>query len=1449
MPYQYYSATCRDTYGLPDSTHTKWGEETRALCTSEYSDISPLRGGNVAFSTLEGRPSAYSFDTSAELQEWVTATELMITLDRINTFGDEVFGDPQVLRSYFYAIADVSVGARCKCNGHASECLESSSSAGTRTRVCRCEHNTAGPDCGECLPFYNDAPWARATIQNANECKQCNCNGYSTRCMFDQKLYEQTGHGGHCLDCASNRDGPSCERCRPNYHMREDGYCEACNCDPIGSMFQQCNLEGKCQCKPGVTGGKCDRCAENHYAFSKTGCKSCNCHQAGSAFNTVKCDPETGVCVCKENVEGKQCKECKPGYFNLDSDNEFGCTPCFCYGHSSECKSAPGYFKYLLESTFAKGSEKWKAFDQYGRINEVKYEAISQSIGVQSNGEETIYFIAPDRFLGDQRASYNQLLDFSLRINDNRPIPSATDIILESVNMSVTNTIFAQQNKIPSVETQNYKFRLHEHPDYGWQPRLTSRTFISLLTNLTAIKIKGTYSLRGVGFLDDFKLETASRGVAGKSALWIELCDCRPGYVGQYCESCAPGYRHTPTMGGPFMNCIPCDCNNHTSICDSETGQCICQHNTAGENCEVCARGFYGNALSGTANDCRPCGCPEGGACIQIGDELTMCTECPTGYSGHKCDLCSDGYFGDPTGRFGEPKLCQPCDCNQNIDPNAIGNCDTTTGECLRCIYSTGEYNCDVCLPGYFGNALVLPKGDCKKCQCFPPGTYDFQTEPICDQSTGSCKCKDHVIGINCDKCENGYFNILNAEGCRSCNCDPIGSFNQSCDLITGQCYCRSGVTGLRCDHCEARKYGFSIDGCTECECDQIGSRNLQCDTSGQCPCLENVEGKKCDRCKENKYDRQRGCVDCPDCYNLVQDASRSHSMKLDRLSEILNEVEHQPTVIDDDEFPEELEKLENEIDDFYDKINTVTGDNSVFEQIINMKEREKNVARTLEEISENIFATEEKVKKSQNNLDHSEEFLIEIEERLLEVEDTFNRQSKRAFEDASKRSQIAGQQSEKMTEIAKTSRELTENLNSKAEIIETKTREAKNKSIVAYEKIKNTHLMQQNVSDDARKLKTEIVNAELKLNRSNEWTKQVRDEAREVKNDALALLNDVNNLLVPQINVPELRTVSIDLKNEAYRLGNKSRELFLKAEDLRNSIDEKQTSGKELLETALEQQEDIEDLRNDVEFCDAQAVQAIKLWNDILNRAEGNYKLLSEFDTQRQISKEKAEDSLKTISQIEVIILETNDKSNEAQNTLEDAQLNADYALEKAIQADELAGNASIKTQKIKLEAELLQQNTTFLGDEAGFMFDRVLNTEAELKSLLEKARSNSTLVHDAKEKVGRAGKDTDVARNRVNDLLKDVKSITLELENTQDINDEELTNLENQIAYIELQLKETKMEERLEELQKQHKSQNDLIENYKVQIKILQADVDNVEEIVNSLPTNCYKQFELEP
>lgn len=137
---------------------------------------------------------------------------------------------------------------------------------------------------------------------------ECNCNGFSNRCFFDQKLYDATGHGGHCLDCSANRDGPNCERCSDDYYMREDGYCITCDCHPVGSRSLQCDGNGKCHCQLGVIGDKCDRCGEGFFDFSSNGCKNCGCSELGSANNQKNCDQRTGNCYCKENVEGKEQK-------------------------------------------------------------------------------------------------------------------------------------------------------------------------------------------------------------------------------------------------------------------------------------------------------------------------------------------------------------------------------------------------------------------------------------------------------------------------------------------------------------------------------------------------------------------------------------------------------------------------------------------------------------------------------------------------------------------------------------------------------------------------------------------------------------------------------------------------------------------------------------------------------------------------------------------------------------------------------------------------------------------------------------------------------------------------------------------------------------------------------------------------------------------------------------
>uniref|UniRef100_A0A8D3EB01 Heparan sulfate proteoglycan 2 n=1 Tax=Scophthalmus maximus TaxID=52904 RepID=A0A8D3EB01_SCOMX len=186
----------------------------------------------------------------------------------------------------------------------------------------------------------------------------------------------------------------------------------------------------------------------------------------------------------------------------------------------------------------------------------------------------------------------------------------------------------------------------------------------------------------------------------------------------------------------------------------------------------------------------------------------TTTVECPPGYSGLSCEVCSSGFERIPGGSY--LGTCAGCNCNGHASA-----CDPISGHCLSCQHNTEGPQCDKCRPGYFGDPSRGRPDDCKPCPCpyyetsrrFSDTCFlDVDQQPTCDA------CRLGYTGRRCEKCAPGYQgNPLLPNG----KCIPNREFTFS--DCTG-----NNVAGAVCDECKAGFFHLSQanpEGCLRCFC------------------------------------------------------------------------------------------------------------------------------------------------------------------------------------------------------------------------------------------------------------------------------------------------------------------------------------------------------------------------------------------------------------------------------------------------------------------------------------------------------------------------------------------------------------------------------------------------------------------------------------------------------
>ncbi|CAH1787412.1 unnamed protein product [Owenia fusiformis] len=739
---------------------------------------------------------------------------------------------------------------------------------------CQCKPGVMLLDCSMCKVNHYG-------YSSGEGCQACGCHETGSQ----RPSCNETGS----CSCKPHVIGNKCDQCEPfHYGLFSGGSgCKACTCNLQYSYNNSCTDDGQCPCKQGIGGATCTQCLDGYYNQTSDGCTSCDCHIDGST--TGRCDKSIGDCSCKLHTTGEKCDQCQPEYFGLGQWSPDGCMPCFCSGHSDNCSSAPDYILASVKNhwSYNDGSaieDRWRMEDENGMAVPVAYPSISFQDKWQFvmriindatiEKRQDVYFLVSSQYLDDMRSAYGfnftlgiamaipGITNYTANISSLELVDrSAGDVVL--VGSHVDFTLVASLPSLPQITPTQFTFNVHESQ---WKVNFTTnrgatyREMLQLLADLKAIRIRGKYSNVSNVNVDIyyaqmfFSVRDNSTGAAIVNN--VEQCVCPIAYMGQFCEQCAPGYRRKILNGGPYSECIPCDCNGHSTetSCDVETGTCYCAHNTTGTHCEKCVEGFFGTPTEGTPYDCSPCMCPgnviEGdlnvfaSTCSVKGDSH-MCHNCTEGHGGDRCQVCLQDWYGQPENVSNAGGVCSQCSCN-----NRAITCDTETGYCIDCANNTAGQHCDICAPKYFGNAMTEK---CQPCACSNLGATGF-----CNHLTGTCECHPNVQGLSCDSCILNSFNYTSGQGCTLCDCDPVGSIATSCNTTTGQCLCRTHVIGRQCNYCEDTYWNVNeATGCNECECNPAGTLNTTSETfgkcnvtSGQCTCAkEAIIGVTCDQC------------------------------------------------------------------------------------------------------------------------------------------------------------------------------------------------------------------------------------------------------------------------------------------------------------------------------------------------------------------------------------------------------------------------------------------------------------------------------------------------------------------------------------------------------------------------------------------------------------------------
>lgn len=206
-------------------------------------------------------------------------------------------------------------------------------------------------------------------------------------------------------------------------------------------------------------------------------------------------------------------------------------------------------------------------------------------------------------------------------------------------------------------------------------------------------------------------------------------------------------------------------------------------------------------------------------------------------------------------------------------------------------------------------------------------------------------------------------------------------------------------------------------------------------------------------------------------------------------------------------------------------------------------------------------------------------------------------------------------------------------------------------------------------------------------------------------------------------------------------------------------------------------------------------------------------------------------------------------DKSDKTQYELNNAENNVIIAKNNTDNAQIMIDNASLIANNIYNQTDKTKVEAWRLNNEAEKLHMRIENTQAIVNEYEIKVDNDVNDTKNINQQVGKTRNKFDSAGQQVDKALYDVSLIIKELKLLPEIDDKDLDKLEERLKSAEYEIKQTNLDQRIHLLTEAKNLQTQWIKNYEDEVARLKIEVQNIEEIKNSLPDVCFKRLQLEP